>query len=230
MVAPSGAGNTGTFAILFRYADTSNYWRIEIEKTGTNSVLKLIKRVAASETTIAETVINTSAGSVTTTIGISFLGDCIKVFGDLGLQENGLVFQTDDSDLNTNSTIGLLFGGSGFTFDDLAFWRGDLTLDLSVDTDFGMESAPLDQFTDTLTLTNQAIAHLVMSYLDIRNAFTEARQGMIAGVTVTLDALGTVNTALRVHGILIRTLPTDVLIRGQQTTSPTVESQQVVFR
>ncbi len=216
--------------LIFRYVDASNYWRVEIKErtTSANIDLQLIKRVATVETLVATTHVATT--SFTGIIGVSFFGDDIKVFCDTGLEELGLCIETTDTFNNTATIIGLLFGGGGITFDDLAFWRGDKTLDLTVDTETGQESSPLDEITDSLTLANQAVAHRVFTYLDVKDAFMNVKQGSILGVRVTLDALGTVNTALHVHGLLIRTLPTSVASRPTQTASIGTEGQQVTYR
>ena len=154
------------------------------------------------------------------------------MFCDTGLEEPGLALETTDTFNNTATVVGLLFAGVSSThwFDDLAFWRGDKTLDLTVDTETGQEASPLDEISDSVTLANQAIAHRVFTYLDIKAAFTDVKQGSILGVRVTLDALGTVNTALHVHGVLIRTLPTSAASRPTQTAGIGTEAQQVTYR
>ncbi|KKN71170.1 hypothetical protein LCGC14_0423330 [marine sediment metagenome] len=218
--------------LLFRYSDVNNYWRVEIKErsTSANIDLRLVKRVAGVETTVAST--HVGGASFNGTVGVSFFGDDIKVFCDTGLEDNGLVFEVTDAFNNTATVVGLYFGGSSSThyFDDLAFWRGDTTLDLTVDTDYGQEASPLDELTDSLTLANQAIAHRVFSYIDIRDALTGVKQGSIIGLKVTLDALGTVNTALHVHGVLLRTLPASIPLRATQVATDGTESQQITYR
>lgn len=216
--------------MLFRYTDASNYWRIEIRERATLAAidLRLIRRVATVETVIATTTVG--ASSFSGIVGVSFFGDNIKVFCDTGLEEPGLAFDITDSFNNTATIMGLFFGGGGLSFDTMRFWRGDTTLDLTVDTEFAQEGAPLDGLSDSLVLANQPIAHRVFSYLDIGNALTLIKQGSTLGARVTLDALGTVNTALRVHGILLRTLRTTIPVIPTQSTVDGSERQQVPFR
>ncbi len=217
-------------SLLFRYSDASNHWKIELRERSTSANIDviLIKRVAAADTIVAAIHVGTS--SYTGTIGVSFFGDDIKVFVSTGMEEDGLAMETTDTFNNTATVVGLQFSGSGTTFDDLTFWRGDDTLDLTVDTEWGQETSPLDAQSDSLTLANQALAHRVLSYIDITNALTLVRQGAHVGVRVTLDALGTVHTALNVHGVLIRTLPTSKALRTAQTTVVGSEAQQITYR
>ena len=227
-----GGTANANLGLLFRYSDVNNYWRVEIKEraSSANIDLRLIKRVAGAETTIASTHVGTT--SFNGIVGVSFFENDIKVFCDIGMEENGLAFEVADAFNNTATVVGLYFGGLSAThyFDNLAFWRGDTTLDLTVEADYGQESAPLDQLTDSLTLANQAIAHRVLSYIDIRDALTDIRQGSVIGLKITLDALGTVNTALHVHGVLLRTLPTSVPLRATQTVTDGTEAQQVTYR
>ncbi len=227
-----GGSASTQLGLIFRYVDASNYWRVEIKErtTAAQLDLQLIKREAASESVIASTHVGTT--SFNGVVGVSFFGDDIKVFCDTGLEEPGLALETTDTFNNTATVVGLLFAGVSSThyFDDLAFWRGDKTLDLTVDTETGQEASPLDEISDSVTLANQAIAHRVFTYLDIKAAFTDVKQGSILGVRVTLDALGTVNTALHVHGVLIRTLPTSAASRPTQTAGIGTEAQQVTYR
>ncbi|KKM22106.1 hypothetical protein LCGC14_1628720 [marine sediment metagenome] len=217
-------------SFIFRYSDTSNYWRIELREraTSANIDVRLIKKVASSDTVVAS--IHVGGGTYTGIVGVSFLGDDIKVYIDTGMEDNGLAIETNDSFNNTATVVGLQFSGGGTTFDDLDFWRGDNTLDLTVDADFGQESSPLDELTDSLTLTNQPIAHHAFSYIDVIDALDGIKQGSILGLRITLDALGTVHTALNVHGLLIRTLPTSKPLRTAQVASDGTESQQVTYR
>ncbi|KKN15979.1 hypothetical protein LCGC14_0980530 [marine sediment metagenome] len=229
LMVHGGTVNVG-HGLIFRYSDASNYWRIELKERATASAidLRLIKRVAASETLIASTPVGVT--NYTGIIGVSFFGDDIKVFCDTGVEEPGLVFETTSTFNNTATVIGLKFGGGGLTFDDLAFWRGDTTLDLTVDTEFGQENSPLDELADSLVLANQPVAHRVFTYLDVREALTGVKQGSIIGMRVTLDALGTVNTALRIHGLLLRTTPTSKTPRPYQAPADGFEFQQVTYR
>ena len=219
--------------LLFRYSDTDNYWAVEMARPSTNAdmELRLLKRVSGSETIIAETDIGGS-GTITAVMGVSFLGNTIKVFCDTGVEEPGLVFETSDSFNNTATVVGLFFAGTGADnfFDKLKFWRGDTTSDLTVDADFGSEGAPLDHLTDSLTLANQPIAHHVFSYIDIKDALNNLQQGGIVGVRVTLDALGTVNTAIYVHGIIVRKMPTNKPVANTQSTVSSLDRQQITYR
>lgn len=228
-----GSNATFNHGLIFRYADTDNYWRVELDRSGSpfEVEMRLIKRVAASETTIAITEIG-GGGTASPTIGVSFLGNTIKVFCDQGLVEHNFVFEDTSGDLSTNSTVGLLFGGTGagIGMDDFEFWRGDSTLDFSVDTSAGEEGAPIERVTDSLAITNEPIAHQTFSYVDIEGALTNVRQGSVIGLKVTLDALGTVNTAFRVHGVLLRTLPTSIPVRPTQSTGATLDAQQITYR
>jgi hypothetical protein len=229
-ITHDGTVNVGT-GLIFRYTDASNYWEIEIRERSTAAALdlRLTKRVAAADTLVASTHVGGS--SFSGIIGVSFFGDDIKVFCDTGVEDPGLVFETTDAFNNTATVVGINTANVNGTFiDDLKFWRGDTTLDLTVDTEFGQENSPLDELSDSLVLTNQAIAHRVFTYLDIKGAFTNVKEGSILGIKVTLDALGTVNTALHVHGFLLRTLPTSKTLRPLQVASDGTEAQQITYR
>ncbi|KKK55621.1 hypothetical protein LCGC14_3072720, partial [marine sediment metagenome] len=218
--------------LIFRYSDASNYWRVDIHERSTSTAidLHLVKRIAGVETTMGST--HVAASSFNGIVGVSFFGNDIKVFCDTGMEENGLAFEVTDSFNSTATVVGLYFAGVSSTLyiDNLAFWRGDTTLDLTVDTEWAQETEGLNAHSDQLVMVNQALAHQVLSYLDITNALTDVTQGAHIGVRVTLDALGSVHTALNVHGILIRTLPTSKALRTAQATSDGTEAQQVTYR
>lgn len=227
-----GSNSTFNHGLIFRYADSDNFWSVQVDRVGSfDTQLRLVKREAASDEIIAETDIGVG-GTSSVTVGISFLGDFIKVFCDLGIVEFNLAFETEDTFNNTSPTVGLLFGGTGANIgmDDFEFWRGDSTLDITMDASAGEEGAPIERVTDSLVLTNLPVAHQNFSYVDIKNALTNVRQGSVTGMRVTLDALGTVNTALRVHGIVLRTLPTSIPVRPTQSTSGSLDAQQITYR
>lgn len=188
------AGGSYTFgtnraAIIFRYADTSNYWRLEHSDDDGG---RLIKRVAGSDTVVLTSISSANA--------VSFDGDHIRIWNS----SNKVVAEVYDSDLESNTVVGLHsqnVGGNNNTFDDFEFHPGG-TVDLTLTTSHGKlgepfqtEAASDDDGVHTL--------HKAYSFHDIPDI---GGQESIWGLEVDLDVLNGNVTDVHVHGVMTRHL------------------------
>jgi hypothetical protein len=186
--ANSGTGNNQA-GVLFRYADTSNYWRL----VNFEGVITLIKRVAGSETSFIIT-----GGSTE----VSFNGDVIRVYNGSG----ALVQEIIDSDLEDNTSVGLYMkdlSGRNQTVDDWE-WHPGGDVDLTVETDKAEQMFPWGQ--DDVASANDDgvnVMHKAYTLHDIAFGITE----QLGQVKVTLDVLGTDINEMYLHGMIVRHLP-----------------------
>jgi len=191
---------TSQGGLVFRWADSSNYWRAITTIVGSGR-LRLIKRVAGVETTVAD------VAPVGTPLTVSFVGDQIRVW--LG---DNLLIDVADSALSANTGVGLYgtFIGSGSrpTIDNFFFYPGG-TVDITTEVKDGAERKNFDRTASVVSTSvpvvhNTYVRHSIVAAID--SAIVNGPGEDLIGARVTLDALGTDIVALRVHGIEIRTL------------------------
>lgn len=199
LTAGSGGGTRAT-GLVFRFADTSNYWRLELRDDSPR--FRLIKRVAGVETVVASGV-----GLGGDPAAVSFVGGHIRAYG------NGVLnFDIFDTALSTNTIVGIYMSSDAAvnnTVDNWFFYPGN-TVDITVEVQDGVENEAYDE-TRSAATSGVHVVHRAYSYHDVialldTNISQGPEEGLV-GVKVTLDALGTDITALYVHGLLIRTLP-----------------------
>ena len=219
LVVGSGVGTRAT-GLLFRFADTSNYWRVE--RRDDSPLLRLIKRVAG-----AETVVASSTAGVANPVSVSFVGGHIRVWSG-----DQLIFDVTDTALSTNTLVGIYMSSDAAVSNSVDGWffHPGGTVDISVEVQDGMENEAYNE-TRAATTTGVHVVHHAYSYHDIIALMdTNIAQGpeeRLLGVKVTLDAFGTDITILYVHGLLVRTLP--VTLR-EFSTSGAVPVVGTVYR
>lgn len=179
--------------IMFRYADSSNYWKLV--KSDDNPEYRLVKRVAGVETTMHD-----DNSALTGSMGVSFLGSRIRVYENADVAPR-VVAEIYDTDLMTNTSVGIFFTGGGSktkTIDDFR-WNPGGDVDLTIDT----RAAHTNQRFPAVTSSDDDAVPVIMEAPTIHDvAFGEAEE--LGQVKVTLDVLNGNITEVYVHGLLLR--------------------------
>lgn len=202
----AGSGTRSAF-LVFRWADSSNYWFVEWSRN-TGSV-KLFKNVASSITEMGEADLDFST---TMTVGVSFINDHIIVYTKSGASPSNLipVIRVEDSALNTNSTVGI--GGRGNSVvkvDDFKFYPSR-DADVTVSVEMAHEGEPFDNQSLSQTFsagggTAMPSVHETPTHIDIDTALDDIEQSAYVSAEVKLDSAA-LGGNLYVLGIMIQYL------------------------